>query len=71
MKKAKQKRPSIFDFYKAAHKVKEFLHPTNVTWKKPKDTTHDSVIVLGVLAIAAAFLAAGDAVFSIIMNLLM
>lgn len=71
MEKAKQKKASSFDFHKAAHKVKEFFHPANVTWKKPKETTHDSAIVLGVVVIAAVLLAAGDAVFGIIMNLLL
>lgn len=71
MEKTKQRKISSFDSHKAAHRVKEFLHPTNVTWKKPKDTTRDSAIVLGVVVTATAFLAIGDAVFGVIMNLLL
>ena len=71
MEKTKQRKISSFDFHKAAHRVKEFLHPANVTWKKPKDTTHDSAIVLCVVTVATAFLVTGDAVFGVIMNLLL
>lgn len=71
MEKTKQRKNSCLDFHKATHRVKEFLHPANVTWKKPKDTTHDSAIVLGVVVVATVFLAVGDAVFGVIMNLLL
>lgn len=71
VKDANRKNPKKFDLRRAARRAKEFMHPANVTWKKPKDTTHDSLVVLGVVVAAAVFLAVGDAVFGVIMGLLL
>lgn len=51
-------------------KVKNFVHPASVTWKSPKNTTHDSAVVLGVVIVSAVILAAGDGIFGLIMNVL-
>lgn len=52
-------------------KVKDFLHPANVTWKSPKATSHDAVVVLAVVVIAGIFLAVGDIALGAFMNLVL
>lgn len=63
--KAKQNSVSF------GYRVKEFLHPSSVTWKSPKNTTHDSLVVLGVVVAAAAFLAVSDIAFGAVLGLLL
>ena len=65
--KAKQNSSSVSFGYR----VKEFLHPSSVTWKSPKNTTHDSLVVLSVVVAAAVFLAVGDIVFGTVLGLLL
>ena len=63
MEKVKNPRGKVFN------RVKEFLHPTNVTWKSPKDTTHDSMVVLGVVAAAGILLAGFDVLLGVVLGL--
>ena len=53
------------------HRIKEFIHPSNVTWKNKKDTTHDSVVVLGFVALSAIFLFGADSLFGFILGLVL
>lgn len=71
MEKNKEKRAIGFNGWQMLHKAKEFVHPANVTWKKHRDTTHDSAIVLCVVAVSAVLLAIGDAMFGAILSALL
>lgn len=71
MKAENQTKTHRFDVHKLFRKAKEFVHPTNVTWKTAKDTTHDATIVLAVMVISAILLIAGDIAFGAIMHVLL
>ena len=53
------------------HKLKEVIHPSNVTWKSPRATTKDTGIVLGVVVVVGALLAASDVLFGFLFSILM
>lgn len=55
----------------AWHRVKSFLHPSSVTWKTPKATTHDSLVVLGAVVASGAFLAVADIVLGMAMRVIL
>ena len=52
------------------NKIKDFIHPANVSWKSPKSTTHDTIVVLAFVAVASAVLAGFDVILGATLNLM-
>ena len=56
---------------KAISKVKEFVRPSSVTWKNPKDTNHDTIMVLAFTLFSGILLACIDAVLGYILRIIL
>ena len=50
--------------------IKEFIHPSNVTWMSRKDTRKETIAVFCVVLVAAAIMIAGDSLFGFLLGLL-
>lgn len=50
-------------------KIREFVHPSNVTWKSAKSTTRETAIVLAFVATMSVLLAGFDAVLGFLLNI--
>lgn len=47
------------------HNIREFLHPSNVTWKPIKEAVKDTLLVLAVVVFMAVIMIAADTVLGL------
>ena len=52
-------------------KVKEFLHPSNVTWMQPKKALKSTLVTLSVVLIAGIFTVCADALLGFLFSIIM
>lgn len=53
------------------HAIKEFVHPSNVTWKPKKEALKETFVVLAVVAAVAVVMIAADALIGFLFGLAM
>lgn len=53
------------------HVIKEFICPSNVTWKSRKDSVKETILVLCVVLVVAAFMIAADSLIGFLFGLAM
>ena len=58
-------------YYYVFHVVKEFIHPSNVTWKPKKEAAKETVLVLAVVIAVAIVMIAADSLIGYLFDLAM